>query len=53
MTEFAAEPRPWQRILPFERAKRTMSWTVRKYGAYSSSAVMASSLSSASRTFAS
>ena len=27
--ELAAEPRPWQRI-PCERAKRTMSCTVRK-----------------------
>jgi hypothetical protein len=30
--ELAAEPRPWHRI-PRPRAKRTMSWTVRKYGA--------------------
>ena len=30
--EFAAEPRPWQRM-PRERAKLTMAWTVRKYGA--------------------
>ena len=30
MTELAAEPRPWHRM-PLERAKLTMSWTVRKY----------------------
>ena len=29
--ELAALPRPWQRI-PRLRAKRTMSWTVRKNG---------------------
>ncbi len=28
----AALPRPWQRM-PFDRAKRTMLFTVRKYGA--------------------
>ena len=31
-TEFAAEPRPWQRM-PWTRAKSTTSLTVRKYGA--------------------
>jgi hypothetical protein len=31
----AAEPRPWQRISRL-RAKRTIEFTVRKYGAYSS-----------------
>src|ERR1700674_2309258 len=51
MTEFAAEPRPWQRM-PCERANATMSCTVRKYGAYCSSAVTASSLSRPSRIFA-
>ena len=50
MTELAAEPRPWHRM-PLERAKLTMSCTVRKYGAYLSSAVILSSLSSAWRTF--
>jgi hypothetical protein len=28
-TELAADPRPWQRM-PWARAQRTMSWTVRK-----------------------
>ncbi len=46
--ELAAEPRPWQRMCR-ERANRTMSCTVRKYGSYSSSAISASSCSIACR----
>ncbi len=49
--EFAAEPRPWQRMCR-ERANRTMSCTVRKYGSYSSSAISVSSCSIASRVAA-
>ena len=40
--ELAAEPRPWQRM-SWLRAKRTMEFTVRKYGAYCSVSIRRSS----------